>query len=58
MTIVLLVPVGYIREFLLNNGLHVLSVDAGNWNTLNGFPQEVSVIKNNRAQNARNREQE
>lgn len=57
MTIVLLVPVRYIREFLLSNGLHVPSVDAGNWNTLNGFPQEVSVISNN-AQNARNREQE
>lgn len=57
MTIVLLVPVGYIREFLLSNGLHVLSVDAGNWNT-NRFPQEVSVILNNHAQNARNPKQE
>lgn len=57
MTIVLLVPVRYIREFLLSNGLHVPSVNASNWNTLNGFPQEVSV-KNNHAQNARNREQE
>lgn len=58
MTIVLLVPVGYIREFLLSNGLHVPSVDGDNWNTQNGFPQEVSVIRSNHAQNARNREQE
>lgn len=55
MTIVLLVPVGYIKEFLLSNGLHVPSVGVGTLlNSLNDFPPEVSLIKREHAQGARN----